>query len=174
MEIWKCIKGYENLYEISSYGNVKSLARIVYHKGKNQYYTKNEFIMRQSKRGDYLRVGLHKDGKCITFSVHRLVALNFIDNPNNLKTVNHINEIKTDNRVENLEWMSIKDNTTYSVGGAKNKQSKSILQFDENMNFIKEWNCIREAQRELGTKTIIQSLKNNYKSNGFYFKYKNN
>lgn len=101
LEIWKPICGYETLYEISNLGNVKSLSRI-YFSGRNNS-TKN---------------GVSKDKY-----IHRLVAETFLPNSDNLTDVNHINENKHDNRVENLEWSSHVDNCNY---GTRNERLSII------------------------------------------------
>ena len=104
-EIWKDIKGYEGRYQISNFGRVKSL---IYSKEKimNIY----NFRRDGEKGKGYWRVRLIKNSSYKYFFVHRLVAEAFISNPNNYATVNHINGIKTDNRIDNLEWCSLKEN----------------------------------------------------------------
>lgn len=113
-EIFKDIKGYEGLYQISNLGRVKSLERDI----KLRQYTKHvdAFIMRQdlNKRG-YLYIRLTKNGKQKAFRVHRLVAEAFIDNPNSLSQVNHIDFNRTNNNVNNLEWVTPQDNTNHSI-----------------------------------------------------------
>lgn len=109
-EIWKPIKGYEQLYEVSNKGNVKSLSRLkkCVRYGKLYYVKLNEMILRPyvDFKG-YLRVDLNKDGKREVKKVHRLVAEAFIGDIYN-KEIDHINTIKTDNRVENLKDCNIK------------------------------------------------------------------
>ena len=104
-EIWKDIKGYEGRYQISNFGRVKSL---IYPKEKimNIY----NFRRDGEKGKGYWRVRLIKNSSYKYFFVHRLVAEAFIPNPNNYATVNHINGIKTDNRIDNLELCSLKEN----------------------------------------------------------------
>ena len=108
-EIWKPIKGFEGLYEVSNMGNVRSLDRYVMNgnrccllKGKPK---KAYFIST-----GYLMVDLCKNSQRTHYLIHRLVAEAFIPNPSNLPCIDHINTIKTDNRVENLRWCSCKEN----------------------------------------------------------------
>jgi hypothetical protein len=102
-EKWKDIEGYEGLYQISNLGRVKSF------KKNNKSY-----IMKQSN-GKYPSVSFYKNGKEKRFLVHRLVAKSFLTNTENKGTVNHINGIKTDNRVENLEWCTQKENIHHAL-----------------------------------------------------------
>jgi len=104
----KELKGFEGLYWIYPNGDI--LTKTHYgHKGK-------EAILKPAtdKKG-YLRVGLMKDGKLYTKKVHRLVAENYLNNSNNLPSVNHINSIKNDNRIDNLEWCNNKYNTKHAI-----------------------------------------------------------
>lgn len=115
-EIWKPIKEYENLYQISNFGNVKRIERI------NSYGRKlKEKIMKPCKDLDgYLRLPLTKNGTKNTFKVHKLVAEAFVNNPQNKETVNHIDENKTNNFYKNLEWLSREENRNY---GSRNKRA---------------------------------------------------
>lgn len=112
-EIWKDITGYEGYYQISNFGRVKSLSRKIISEQYPKYYRNTEErILKQSigKRG-YFTVTLKKDGIGSTKTVHRLIALEFIPNPNNFREINHINCDKLDNDIINLEWVSPKENT---------------------------------------------------------------
>lgn len=111
---------------------------------KSLNYGKEKILSYDNNRG-YSRIQLCKDGKIKHFPIHRLVASAFLPNPNNLPQVNHINEIKTDNRVENLEWCTAKYNSNYSKA-----KSISILQFTKQGEFIKKWNSAIQVERELG------------------------
>lgn len=106
IEIWKPIKKYEGLYEISSLGRVKSL---------NYNHTGKSKILKPALRGGYLAVSLFKNNNLKTFPIHRLVAIAFIPNPNNFSQVNHKNEQKTQNYVTNLEWCTQKYNVNYGT-----------------------------------------------------------
>lgn len=110
-EIWVDVKGYEGLYHVSNLGRIKSLYRVVVRKGRN--YTISEKILKNSFDGNYSSVGLYKEAKLKTIRVHILVSVAFIPNPDNKPTVNHINGIKTDNRVCNLEYSTHRENINH-------------------------------------------------------------
>lgn len=142
-EIFKDIKGYEGLYQVSNLGRVRSL---------NYKHTGKTSILRVWKtKCGYMMVCLCKERKKY-FSVHRLVAEAFIPNPLNLPQINHKSEDKTDNRVENLEWMTAKDNINHGTHNKKSamNRSKKVLQFSKYGEFIKEWSSASEAERQLG------------------------
>lgn len=182
IEIWKDIKDFEGLYQVSNLGRVKSLK------------LNRELIMKPTKEvNGYLTINLtNNDGKHKKFLIHRLVVEAFIPNPDNKPQVDHINTDTTDNRVENLRWVTPMENTnnplTLKHIGEFNKinrywtgkyskehpQSKPILQYDLDGNFIREWNCTMDAHRELhiGFTSISNCLKNRSKmAGGFVWKY---
>lgn len=109
-EIWKDVQGYEGLYQVSNLGRVKSL---------NYHNTKEERVLKQNMVRDYYQVCFSVNKKRKYYRVNRLVATAFIPNPNNYQFVNHINEVKTDNRVDNLEWCDVKYNINY---GSRNER----------------------------------------------------
>ena len=150
-EIWKDIRDYEGLYQISNKGNVKSI-------GNNK--TKKEKILKSSVDTiGYLFVGLCKNGVQKRYFVHRLVAQAFIQNPNNYPQVNHKDENKQNNCVKNLEYCDAKYNVNY---GTRNKRvvekntnhpslSKPVLQINPNTNeIIAEFPSIKEVERQFG------------------------
>lgn len=163
-EIWKDVVGYEGIYQVSNLGRIKTL----------NYYgkTNREEIMKFSKRKDgYLGVHLSKNGKALTKTVHRIVATAFIPNPDNLEMVNHKDENRANNCVDNLEWCSRSYNQTYSIDkhpkrkkvfgdnfikngentspftkkGIPHKYNVPVVQKNENGEIIKQYNNAAEA-----------------------------
>lgn len=119
MEIWKRVKGYEDCYEVSNLGNVRSVTRKVERTnpagGKSFYIYKSKMLKSCITNKGYLRLGLYLNDVKNNHQIHRLVASAFVDNPDNKEQVNHINAIKTDNRAENLEWVNNYENFRHSV-----------------------------------------------------------
>ena len=114
-EIWKDIKDYEGLYQISSLGRVHSLDRFVPRKTGTTQRVHGRILKLTEDKDGYLQVGLYKNNKMKKMKVHRLVAKAFIPNPDRLPEINHINEIKDDNRVNNLEWCTRKENINHGT-----------------------------------------------------------
>ena len=142
-EIWRDIPGYEGLYQASSLGRIRGLKGL-----RKQQLTKD----------GYYRLSLYKNHKKATITVHRLVWAAFYGEiPQNME-VNHINEIKTDNRLNNLNLLKHKDNMTWgtrlerlkSTMTNNPKKSKRIIQYDCYLDIIKEYPSISEAARETG------------------------
>ena len=177
-EEWKDIKGYEGLYQISNLGNVKRIKFI------NNIVEKEKIKILKPINNTYLQVALSKEGKVKVKNIHRLVAETFIPNPDRLPQVNHKDENKHNNNVDNLEWCSRIYNMNY--GSVKDKISKShrkenikkrkpIVQYDRNMHIIKEYSGICEAVKEtnIDKSSIIKCCKNKQKTSGGYiWKYK--
>lgn len=175
-EIWKDIKDYEGLYQVSNFGRVRSLGN------GNSNNSKVRILKCWISKKGYLSVALCKDGKHKMYKVHRLVAENFIPNPLNLPCVNHKNENKQDNRVENLEFCDVIYNNSYgtrnqriSKKNTNGKRSKPVLQYSQDVTLICEWVSVSEIERELGYKHSSIScccLGKNKTSHGFIWKYK--
>lgn len=154
-EIWKDIKEYYGLYQVSNMGNVKSL---------NYHQTGKERILKPmvNKYG-YLRVRLYKNGKCKMLTVHRLVLMTFapINNMNKLE-VNHKDENKKNNNLDNLEWCDRKYNSNY--GTRNQKISKPVVQLDPTTNKVVNVYCsAMEAEKQgFHRSAIIHCCKNRY------------
>lgn len=124
-EIWRDIKGYEGLYQVSNIGRVKSLERIITNTLGS--YTRAEKILvpLKTKKG-YYQIHLHKNGVCKTSKIHRLVAEAFIPNPLNKSQVNHIDGNKINNNVENLEWATQEENMQHAYKTGLKAQTKEV------------------------------------------------
>ena len=112
-EEWKDIKGYEGQYQVSNFGNVRSLDRYVIHMG-NKMFCKGKNIKLTKSNGGYMVFHFSINGKMKALNVHRLVAEAFIDNPDNKPCVNHLDCNRTNNRIDNLEWCTHSENIKYS------------------------------------------------------------
>lgn len=179
-EIWKPIRGYEDLYEISSLGRIKSKERIVHATNRTMIY--QEKILKPFKVGKgYLSICLVRDNKK-KFFIHRLVAESFIDNPNNYTDIDHINTIKTDNRVNNLRWVSKSMNMKNPItvkrlsiattnNPSYNNCSPVVCLLDGEV--IKEYKSIASAKRDgFSYSSIQRCLYGIYKQhNGFQWMY---
>lgn len=126
-EEWKNIEKYEGLYQVSNMGRVRSLDR--YKTTRNRYKTIQAKIkgqlLKPSINGDgYYQVTLSKNDEHLITRIHRLVAQTFIPNKDNKTQVNHINGNKLDNRAENLEWCTCKENIRHSIVNKLNKPVK--------------------------------------------------
>lgn len=169
-EYWKPVVGYEGLYEVSNFGRVKSLKF-----GK-------ERILKQKIRGGYYSVGLSKNGIVKTYQVHRLVAEAFIDNTDNLPQVNHKDENKLNNSVDNLEWCDAQYNCNYgtrterlSKSQINGKRSKIVIQYNLDGTFVREWPSTMECERNGYKNTGISKCCNGKRktAKGFIWAYKN-
>lgn len=162
-EIWKPVKGYEDFYEISNLGNVKSLRRNIILKqrlnNKGRYYVNLSDGISQYK----------------SKMIYRLVAEAFIPNPNNLPQINHKDENPKNNKLDNLEWCTAKYNVNYGNRTKKSIEStsKPVLQYDLQGNFIKKWGSIKEAEDFYNTTSISNCCNHSQKYNtikGFQWK----
>ena len=169
------------LYQVSNLGRVKSLQRKTrLNINKEKDAIKKELILKQGKGGikrNYFMVVLHKNCIPTNKMVHRLVAETFIDNPNNYKEVNHIDENTFNNCVSNLEWCNRKYNINYGTRTkrAKYRISKKVFQYDKNKNLINVWESIREASRKtkINVSNICRCCNGKLNSAGGYiWKYK--
>ena len=152
-EYWKPVVGYEGLYEVSNWGRVKSLKRLV--KSPRGYRTVCERTLKPTKDSHgYLCVSLYKEGEMKFVKIHRLVAEAFLNNPDNLPQINHKDEDKTNNHVNNLEWCDAQYNCNYgtrterlSKSQINGKRSKIVIQYNLDGTFVREWQSTRECER---------------------------
>lgn len=162
-EIWKEIKGYEGLYQVSNLGRIKSLPK---HIG-NRYFSKEKIMKPQLINGNRLQVRLSREGTVKNFRVHRLVAENFIKNPYNLPQVNHIDENPQNNNVNNLEWCDAKYNSNYGtrIKRISEKHKKRIISLD-NSGKIEYYDSTTEAQQKnnVSRSSIIKCCKQKQKT----------
>ena len=162
MEIWKDINGYEGYYKISNLGNVKSIDRF-----DGVHDRKGTIIKQNLKQNGYLQVGLRMHNKRKWFGVHRLVAIHFIENPENKPQVNHIDGNKKNNTVGNLEWVTPKENQNhatklglrknvlkgekhryYGKFGADSHSAKKVIRRNPKTGEIKVYKAIILAKKE--------------------------
>ncbi len=193
METWKDVKGYEGIYQVSSHGRVKSLARVV-----NDIFGEHmteEIIMHPGKGKHYYHVRLCKNGAKETTSVHRLVAKTFIRNPDNKPCVNHIDGNKLNNHVENLEWVTYSENIQHAIRtGLKKPQKRKrqiekvvekvegsdgvketvitrlrprVVKYDSSLNPVAIYETKKHAEDENGLYSIRVGIAKSY--NGFYY-----
>lgn len=168
-EIWKDIPNFENIYQISNYGQVKALEKTVW-TGKYFKHYPEKILKPTVDKDGYLCITLHNAGKIKGYRIHRLVAEAFIPNPENKPQVNHINGNKQKNTVTNLEWVSSKENIqhAYKINlmnqtgknnamfgkyGKDNPNSIPVYQIDtKSKQIIKEWDSITNAAKFLNIK----------------------
>lgn len=146
MEIWKDVKGYEGIYQVSNQGRVKALA------DATRRTHRAEHILSQGYHRGYRNVSLCKNGKMKTYQVHRLVATAFIDNPNNKPCVDHINTVKNDNRADNLRWVTPKENDANELSRIHKSISK---RGHKNPNFKKDMSARIKSLAELNRTKVI-------------------
>ena len=170
-EIWKDIRGFENKYQISNMGRIRSIFRY-------------KIILKPALTQGYKFVSLYNKTSKKCYRIHRLVAQTFIPNPNNKITVNHKNGIKTDNRVSNLEWNTYQENIKHSYNvlgrnptkywsgkfGKDNSCSKIVLQYTLDKNFVKRFTSVMEASIETNIckSSIARNARGERKTAGGY------
>lgn len=187
MEIWKDIKGYEGRYQVSDQGRVKSLERKVKYKAGKLRLMKERILKAGLNTHGYSFVALHNGKGQISKCISRLVALHFIPNPENKRTVNHKNGVKINDWAENLEWMTDSENhkhaydvlgrNPYWLGrlGKKHHSSKPVMQLTLSGELLAEYGGQREAGRKTGVdqRNISAAILGKYKTaGGFKWKFK--
>lgn len=168
-EKWENIQKFEG-YQISNFGSVKSLKRQIFRKNGRVQSIKEKIIKPYNNQYGYLKVNLHKNKKLYSLYVHRLVAEAFISNPNNYEEINHKDENKLNNCVNNLEWCSHRYNCNYGTKTErqKTKKSKKIIQYNINKEYIKTYNSIKEAQELCKCHNISLCCRGKRRTSGGY------
>lgn len=172
-EIWRPIKGYEGLYEISNLGKIKSNFR----QGST-----TDFLKISNNGNGYMMVRLCKNGKAKKYYLHRLLAQTFIDNPEDKPQVNHINENRSDNRLENLEWVTQKENNNHgnhNLNSAISKRSgkaKKNVQLDLDGNELGRFDFLIEAAKTVNGNSInisraARNIRNRETAYGYKWRY---
>lgn len=161
MEIWKPIKNYEGLYEVSNLGNIRSIS--------NRWGTRQTFreLKQQLTNKGYKRVSLSKENKHKTFLVHRLVFEAFNGRIGKNYEINHIDKNRSNNSLENLEIMTHFDNVRYS-------KAKKVYQYNKNNQLIKVWDSVRDIERTINIdrSSVSANARNERKTcKGYIFKY---
>lgn len=163
-EIWKDVEGYETLYQVSNLGNVKRLKGIRNYVDGRSYKYKEEIMNFDYSTPGYKRYCFTKNKKTLKREVHRFLAIAFIPNPENKPQVNHINGIKTDNRVENLEWVTARENLMHATrtGLRRNARSHKIHTCKINEFTILAIRRLHRINPEFNRSDVARKLNVNY------------
>ena len=193
-EVWKDIQGYEGLYQVSNLGRVKSLGRFIDRLVYGNYWQEERILKLHKTKYGYLMVELRKNKKPKNFLVHRLVAMTFISNPENKPQIDHINADKTNNSVNNLRWVTAKENvnnplnmahligknhpmfgkkhseeTKEKLRGANNPRARKV----KNIETKEIFDTVTDAEKKynLSRGCIKCAIKKNWKSAGYHWEY---
>lgn len=171
MEEWKDIQGYEDSYQVSNLGRVRSKTRKrPFGRGFKTY--KGRLLKQSTDKDGYKKINLSKNGKKKRFFVHRLVAKAFIKNSNNYPVINHIDGIKDNNQADNLEWVTISENTKHAFDIGLRKphdggNSKKVSMIDsKTKEVIKTFKSMADASRYSGHSIPRISYSANNKADG--------
>lgn len=177
-EVWKDIVGYGGVYQVSNFGNVRSVDREVRCKNSLRQYKGKNLVSVMDNHG-YMRVLLSVAGKRKIKQVHRLVAEAFLPNPENLPEVNHKDENPTNNHADNLEWCTKIYNLEYGTGRERSVQAhkKAVQQYDLDGNLVAEFDGVNSAARAIDKPNDATAITKccsgkNKTAHGFVWRYK--
>lgn len=170
-ELFKDVANYEGIYQVSNFGNVKTLQRNIYNKLGKLHYIQPEKLLKPSVfKNGYKYISMHKNKKIKVKTIHSLVAEAFIENTYNKRTVNHIDGNKLNNHFTNLEWATDKENLEHNFVIGISKRYSLIAY---NNNTYLEFSKVSDACKlGFSQKSISNSVIKNKKYKGFYWKYK--
>lgn len=178
-ECWRWVPGYEGLYQVSTRGRVRSVDRWVIGKDGKKYLIKGKILKPLRNELGYLFVTLCRDGKPRNFKIHRLVAMAWLDNPEDKPEVNHLDENPSNNDVYNLAWSTRKENANWgtAIERMAASQSKPVMAVDPKTGqVVREFSSASEAQRNGFDKRHISACCRGKKSyithHGFVWRYK--
>jgi hypothetical protein len=179
-EIWKDVVGFEGLYQVSNYARFKSLPKIIRPEGRS-YAVGERLIKSHVNKYGYVKVPFIKDYKKYNKQVHRMVALAFIPNPENLPQIDHIDGDRQNNHVSNLRWCTILENRNFPLSKkshdeAIERQRIAVVQLTKDGEFIAEHVSMNQAGRDLDIAGgwLCKCIKNGKMCNGFWFMKKDN
>lgn len=150
-EVWKDVKGYEGLYRVSNLGKVKSMPKLI-----GRRFVGERLLKQRISTQGYKMVSFCKNYKVFNASVHRLIAQAFIPNPQNKHYINHINGIKTDNRIENLEWCTQSENVLHGYKTGLNNAKKHGRTGKRRPLTVKEKTLISTRTKEAMKRPDVQ------------------
>ncbi len=162
-EVFADIPGYEGYYQVSNYGNVRSLDRVIKEKTGKTQTIKGRVLKQRINPGGYYYVGLGKNGSKATFAIHQLVAQAFIPNPKNKKTVNHMDGNKLNNSVANLEWSTYSENLEHAYKAGLKQAVKSSEVASKNYKRKLTEQQVREIKLLIAAKSLtLKQIANQY------------
>ena len=172
-EVWKPVKDFEGLYEVSKHGRIKSVERTRIGKHGGITPVRERVLKQHVDRFGYCRVTLYKDGKRHYLKSHRVVAMAFIPNADGKPEINHKDGNKTNNDVSNLEWNTALENRRHAYanglnGGEHIKSRRAVNQYDKDNNLIAAFSSISEAEKKTGIRNIWMCCNFKYRSAGGY------
>ena len=176
-EIWVPIQDYEGLYMVSNKSRIRSCTRRVFTHNNTRAKLLNSQIIKKGKRKGYLCINLWKNNKVETINTHRLIAIHFIQNPFNLKIVEHKDDNKLNDSIDNLKWSTTSNNVTNGHYRSSKHLIKPVIQYDLQGNFIAEFDSISNAARAItdnlnSGKSCINKVCKNITSSYLGYKYK--